>query len=141
MKDNNGQVSLEFLMLFSIFLLFLITFTLPLTETSIKNNLELEEAISIKYELSKLANGITQIYNQGQGSKKTIILDLKHPISITINNNSIWTRFFTSDLNYKYIKFDILYNGVSKTLTFDKGINKIIISWPINSEGMIIDKK
>ncbi|MCC7553205.1 MAG: hypothetical protein KO202_01750 [Methanobacteriaceae archaeon] len=124
MLNEKGQLSLEFLLIFSLFLIFLITFTLPLTEESIKNNIEIEDAITTKYEILKLVDAINNLYNQGEGSKKTIFINLNKDTFVDIKDGT---------LKYNNKEFT-LNNNISESLYLKKGLNKITVSFPVNSE-------
>ena len=71
-KDNSGQVSLEYLLIFAISLIILVTFTLPLTELTIENTLDVSDTLDVKSDLSQLSQAICQVYGEGQGSKQTV---------------------------------------------------------------------
>jgi len=111
-------------LIFSLFLIFLITFTLPLTEESIKNNIEIEDAITTKYEILKLVDAINNLYNQGEGSKKTIFINLNKDTFVDIKDGT---------LKYNNKEFT-LNNNISESLYLKKGLNKITVSFPVNSE-------
>ena len=61
-KDNSGQVSLEYLLIFAISLIILVTFTLPLTELTIENTLDVSDTLDVKSDLSQLSQAICQVF-------------------------------------------------------------------------------
>ncbi|WP_409199361.1 hypothetical protein [Methanobrevibacter sp. DSM 116169] len=140
MNDNKGQLAIEFLMLFSLILLFLITFTLPLTDLTIQNNMDLDKSLSTKHELFKIADSINQVYSQGSGSKKTIILNLKENIIVNINDDKLKADILLSNNKSKKFEIDVNFNGISSDIILNKGKNTIFISWNENSNKMEISK-
>ena len=141
MKDIKAQVSLEFLLIFSFVLLFLITFTLPLTDLAFNNNLEIENVLHTKNELSKIGKAINQVYYQGEGCKKTVIIDLKESGNINIKNNKISTNFLLNDGDSEKIEIKITPSNLEKYLILSKGINILEINWPLNSDTIEINIK
>ena len=47
-KDNRGQVSLEYILIFTISLIFLIVFTFPLVETTIGDTVDVSDSLKMK---------------------------------------------------------------------------------------------
>lgn len=82
MKENNGQVSLEYLLIFAVSIILLIAFTLPLAEISIENTMDVSNSLNVKSELSKLSNAISLVYSEGQGSKQTVYMTLDEPLML-----------------------------------------------------------
>ena len=59
--DNHGQISLEYLLIFTVSLIILLIFTLSLAENSIKDTLDVSDSLDVKSDLSKIANAIKQV--------------------------------------------------------------------------------
>ena len=53
-KDNNGQISLEYLLIFAISIAILIVFTLPLTEHVIVDAFDVSDSLDVKNDLEKI---------------------------------------------------------------------------------------
>lgn len=140
-KENNGQISLEYLLIFAISLIVLIAFTLPLAEIALENTLDVSNSLNVKNELSKLSNAINQVHGEGQGSKQTIYLSLNEPINVKLSNTYLVGAYIMHDGKTKEIKINYNSNLHSGSLFLDKGENEIIVEWPINDEKMIIYKK
>lgn len=141
MKENNGQVSLEYLLIFAVSIILLIAFTLPLAEISIENTMDVSNSLNVKSELSKLSNAISLVYSEGQGSKQTVYMTLDEPVNVKISNSYLSSNYKLNDGKYKDFKLDYNSNLNKGSLFLDKGENKIIVEWPVNDEKMIIYKK
>ena len=140
-KDNKGQTSLEYLLIFAIALFLLIAFTLPIAKFGTEKTLDVSNALDTKSELSKLSNAISQVYGEGQGSKQTVFLTVNEPLNVKILNSYISASIKLSDNSFKNLKLNHNSNLDSGSIFLDKGKNKIIIEWPIGRENMIIYKK
>ena len=140
-KEDKGQVSLEYLLIFAVSIILLIAFTLPLAEIGLEKTLDVSNTLNAKGELSKLSNAVSQVYGEGQGSKQTIYMDLDKSINVKITNSYLSASYMMKDSKTKEFKLYHNSNLNSGSLFLDKGENKIIVEWPINSEHMIIYKK
>ena len=140
-KEDKGQVSLEYLLIFAVSIILLIAFTLPLAEIGLEKTLDVSNTMNAKGELSKLSNAVSQVYGEGQGSKQTIYMDLDKSINVKITNSYLFASYVMKDSKTKEFKLYHNSNLNSGSLFLDKGENKIIVEWPINSEHMIIYKK
>ena len=107
MKENKGQVSLEYLLIFSISLIILIAFTLPLLEDSMNNTFDVSDSIKTKSELSKFALAIKQVYGEGQGSKQTVNLDMVLPVKVDIASNYVSSKIKLKNGENKLIKINV----------------------------------
>ncbi len=140
-KEDKGQVSLEYLLIFAVSIILLIAFTLPLAEIGLEKTLDVSNTMNAKGELSKLSNAVSQVYGEGQGSKQTIYMGLDKSINVKITNSYLSASYMMKDSKTKEFKLYHNSNLNSGSLFLDKGENKIIVEWPINSEHMIIYKK
>ena len=57
-KEDKGQVSLEYLLIFAVSIILLIAFTLPLAEIGLEKTLDVSNTMNAKGELSKLSNAV-----------------------------------------------------------------------------------
>lgn len=140
-KDNKGQISLEYLLIFAVSLILLIAFTLPIAEFGLHETLDVSNSLNAKAELSKLSDAISLVYSEGQGSKQTLYLNMDNPAGVKITNSYISTSLKLSDGRIKSLKLNHNSNLDSGSLFLDKGENKIIVEWPVNNEKMTIYKK
>ena len=140
-KEDKGQVSLEYLLIFAVSIILLIAFTLPLAEIGLEKTLDVSNTMNAKGELSKLSNAVSQVYGEGQGSKQTIYMDLDKSINVKITNSYLSASYMMKDSKTKEFKLYHNSNLNSGSLFLDKGENKIIVEWPINSEQMTLYKK
>ena len=140
MINNKGQVSLEYLLIFAISLILLISFSLPIATIALEKTSDVSDSLNVKNEISKLSNAISQVYGEGQGAKQTVHLDVDRPVTLKIYNSQIQTRILLSDGEYKDLKVDHNSNLASQSLLLDKGENTVTVEWPQNSENMIVVK-
>ena len=140
-KDNKGQVSIEYLLIFAVSLIILIAFTLPLLDLGLKETMDVSNTLNSKEELSKLSIAIKQVYSEGQGSKQTIYLSMSSAINVKISPSYLLTNVKLSDGKNKQLKLSHESNLDSGSLFLDKGENKIIVEWPVASEKMVVYKK
>jgi len=138
MKESSGQVSLEYLLIFSVSLIIVIAFTLPLLQQSLDNTFDVSDSVKTKSDLSKLAYAIKQVYGQGQGSKQTVKLDINLPLKINIANNYISSKIKLKNGDNKVIKINVKSKLKTTNFNLNKGIHIFVIEWPIGDENMII---
>lgn len=138
MMDSNGQVSLEYLLIFAVTFIILIVFTLPFLHESMDNTFDISDSIKAKSELSKLSQAIKKVYGQGQGSRISVDLDIDVPIKINIANNHISSKIKLKNNQYKEIKMPVKSKLKASSFKLSKGKNTVVIEWPLNSEYMTI---
>lgn len=140
-REDKGQVSLEYLLIFAVSIILLIAFTLPLAQTAIENTMDVSNSLNVKSELSKLSDAITLVYSEGQGSKQTVYLTLDESVNVKISNSYLSCNYKLNDGKYKNFELDYNSNLDGGSIFLDRGENKIIVEWPVNDEKMIIYKK
>ena len=138
LRENRGQVSLEFLLIFAISLIILIVFTLPLAESGIENTLDIYDSLKVKSDMSKISSAISKVFAEGQGSKSTVVVFSDENIGINIERNSLSHDLKLNDGKSKVIISSHKSNLESSTINFNKGKNVIVVEWPIGSENMRI---
>jgi uncharacterized protein (UPF0333 family) len=141
MMDSRGQVSIEYLLIFTVSLLILIVFTMPLLEQTMDNTFDISDSIKTKSDLSKLAQAISRIYGEGQGSKQTVYLDIKKPVKINIGSSYVSSKIKLKSNQQKEIKINVNSKLESTSFKLSKGEKIFIIEWPENSQNMIIYQK
>lgn len=141
MRDNRGQVSLEYILIFTVSLILLVVFTLPLTHVAIENTMDVSDTLDVKSDLSKIAQAIEKVYGQGQGSKQSVHIDSSKDRKINIENNYISSNLKLADSSNKVEKIYFESTLPKSSIYISKGENKIIVEWPVNSENMKIYAK
>ena len=140
-KDNNGQISLEYLLIFAISIAILIVFTLPLTEHVIVDAFDVSDSLDVKNDLEKITHAIEKVYGEGQGSKQTVNIISPNKVKVYITNRQIYCNLKLKSGLYKYIDEYCESNLVTNSIILNKGENTLVVEWPENSENMIIYKK
>lgn len=89
LKENNGQIAVEYLFIFAIALIILTIFTLPLASLAIDKTTDVSDAVNVKSQMYKIAGGINQVYGEGHGARQTVNLEMiKALMSISTKNIS-----------------------------------------------------
>ncbi len=128
-------------MIFTISLIVLIVFTLPLTQTAIENTLDVSDSVGVKSDLEVMSQAIKEVYGQGQGSKQQISIKSDKDVKVSVGKNYVSCSLKLKDNSKKSFKVNYNSNLKSTSIKLDKGENIIIVEWPIGSENMIIYKK
>ncbi|WP_303723166.1 class III signal peptide-containing protein [Methanobrevibacter thaueri] len=136
--DSNGQVSLEYMLIFAVSLILLIAFTLPMTDMTIRNTLDVSDSLDVKSDLSKLSNAIESVYGQGQGSKQSVNIISKDSHRIDVSDSHVSCRLKLNDGASKLVNVDCNSNLKRTSIPIGKGTNTIIVEWPVGSENMKI---
>lgn len=141
MMDDRGQVALEYLLIFAVSLILLIVFTLPLTEKSVENTLDVTDALNAKSNLAEISQAVKQVYGEGQGSKHSVNVISKQSVKVNIGEDYLLTNIKLNDGTYKLIKVNHNSNLAKSSIYLSKGENTIIVEWPVGSENMKIYTK
>ncbi len=137
-KDDKGQISLEYLLIFAISMAILIVFTLPLTEQSLEDTLDVSSSLDVKNDLSKITQAIEKVYGEGQGSKQTVNIISQNKVIIYITDNHIFCKLKLKSGSYKTIDDYYESNLATCSITLNKGENILVVEWPENSDKMVI---
>ena len=138
LKDNKGQVSLEYILIFSVSLILLVVFTLPLVENSVENTLDVSDTIDVKSDLSEIARGVASVYGQGQGSRERIDINSPRDIHLTVTGSYVSCSLKLKDSSAKQVKVSYTSTLEKTNLYISKGDNSVIVEWPQESENMRI---
>lgn len=138
MMDSNGQISLEYMLIFAVSLILLLAFTLPLTDLTIQNTLDVSDSLDMKSDLSKLSQAIESVYGQGQGSRQSVNIISKDSHRIDVSDSHVSCRLKLNDGGSKLVNVDCNSNLKKTSLPVGKGTNTIIVEWPVGSEIMKI---
>lgn len=138
MVDDRGQVSLEYMLIFAISLILLAVFTLPLTEKTIENTLDVSDTLDVKSDLSKMSLAVKEVYGQGQGSKQTIHIVSSKDLQVDVADNYISCTLKLNDGQSKTEKMYFKSTLEKSSIYLKKGENSIVVEWPENCENMQI---
>lgn len=140
--EIKGQLSLEYLFIFILSIMLIISLILPLIGTEFDYTSDVTNSYQIKAELSQLANGINYVYATGSGSKRTIFLNMPEDIKLNIysqkNKGFIQAEIILSDNNTKEIIVETKKTNINSNLFLNKGFNKVVIQWSDNSSNIDI---
>ncbi|MGI6447349.1 MAG: hypothetical protein ACOX01_01855 [Methanobrevibacter boviskoreani] len=140
LKENNGQISFEYLLLFIVSLILINVFILPMISTSIDNIDDLNTAYNTKSQMEELVTGINQVYASGSDSKRTVYLNMKKDSQIDINNGILTSDVLLSDNSYKKVEVESNDLSLNNKIILNKGLNRVIIEWKENNSQIEIDK-
>ena len=139
-KDNRGQIALEYLLIFTISMILLIVFTLPLAEITIEDTFDVSDTLNAKSDLAKISQAIQQVYGEGQGAKQSVVVDSKKAIKVNVGVNSLSTTLKLHDGSDKVINIGYTSKLSKTSISLNKGVNTIVVEWPVNSVNMRIYK-
>lgn len=137
LNENNAQISLEYLLVISISLIILISFTMPLLEFAISNTLDVSDSLNVKSDMSKISSAISQVYGEGQGSRQTVVVFADSPYKISVSKNTLSATVKLNDKSSNVIKTFHNSNFGSYSIDIVKGKNRLVIEWPAGGEMMI----
>ena len=146
-KEKKGQLSLEFLLISLIVILAFISISLPLAEIAIGSTLDLSESLETKSEILKITGAIDDVYSDGIGSKRVVIVEVPKDIVISfskdfLSNSGIATTYIDlnkSTNNTKKIEVPFKANNSENTLILNKRVlTKVIVQW--TEEGIVVKK-
>ena len=144
-KNNNGQLSLEFLLISLIVILVFISISLPLAEIAISSTLDLSDSLETKSEILKITGAIDDVYSDGIGSRRVVYIEVPKDTSITFSKNPLSnTGIATADIdlnkninNTKRIEVHFKANNSVNSLNLrKKSLTKVIVEW--TEEGIIL---
>ncbi|MDR3223864.1 MAG: class III signal peptide-containing protein [Methanobrevibacter sp.] len=133
-KDNKGQLSIEYLLVVLTVILILIAITLPTLEFGVNNSIDMTNILKTKSECVKIADAVNIIYSNGAGSKKTIIVDIPKDTNLNFNSKNVYFDYLLWDGGIKKIYLNCNYNDLTNIIPLHRGVNKIIIEWSIISD-------
>ena len=141
LKENNGQIAVEYLFIFAIALIILTIFTLPIASLAIDKTTDVSDAVNVKSQMYKIAGGINQVYGEGHGARQTVNLEMDQSINVNIYKKHLSVSVKFNDGSSKLIRVNHDADDVSGVLNLNKGRNTLVIEWPEDSENIFISKK
>lgn len=133
-KDNKGQLSIEYLLIVFISILILIAITLPTLEFGISNYMDMTNILKIKSEAVKITEAVNNIYYNGIGSRKTVTVDVPKDTTLHLDSKNAYFDYMLSDGDMKRVYLNNKCPDLINTLELSKGTNKIVVEWSINSD-------
>ena len=140
-REDSGQVALEYLFIFAISLILLVVFTLPLAEFAIEDTFDVSDTLTVKSQLAEISQAIGQVYGEGQGSKQTINIVSSKDLTFNIANSYVSTNLKLKDGSNKNIKVSYKSTLAKTSIPIKKGVNRVVVEWSVGSENMKIYKK
>jgi len=144
--ERIGQLSLEFLLTSLVAILIFITISLPFAGIAIDSTFDIHDSLSVKSEISKINQGINEVYSNGAGSKRTIFIESPKDININFykdtganNGGYAITDITLSDGSIKTIKVFNNADNLESSIHLNKKTNtRVIIEWSQNSQNIIV---
>ena len=141
MEENRGQVSLEYILIFSISLIILLAFTMPFLQNAMDFTFDVSDSLKAKSDLSEIAQAVSRVYGQGQGSKQTVKIKVDVPVKIDVANNHVTSQIKLKSGDYKTVKINVKSKLKTNTFKLKKGVHTFVVEWPVASGNMIIYEK
>lgn len=142
-KDNKGQLSLEYILSSMIVILIISLISVPILITAMDNYNDIIDSINCKSELSKITDAIDFCYASGKGSKRIVYVDFNHDVDINFNNdgeNGLASVYLNLSDTSKEIECSFDYPDLNENVHLSKGLNKIIVKWDEDSERIEINR-
>lgn len=109
--ESNGQISLEYLLIFFIFLIVMSLITIPLLINSIETTDDLTKVVKVKSCLTEVQKNIKLIYSLDSDSKRTISVYVPRDMvvyhTLKGGRNYIYTSITLSDGSLKKIELEV----------------------------------
>lgn len=142
---EKGQLSLELLLLSLITIILLSLILIPFVSYCSEIIIDTTSSLNIKSEMSKITNGINQVYTEGCGSKRVISLNLNKESFIVFSPLNLKEGKATSSYrlsNNQLKNIEIIYKcpDLNTNLHLSKGYNKVLIFWSENSNIIELSK-
>lgn len=87
--DENGQASVEYVLLSLIFLIILGSVTIPLVSNSISSSMDVSDTSNVNSAVNSIANAVGVVYANGPGSKRTINVYIPDSGTLSYSGNAI----------------------------------------------------
>lgn len=137
-KDNRGQVSFEYLLIFAISFLVLIVFTMPLLNQTVETTFDVSDSLKVKSDLSSISSAIKTVYGEGQGSKQNVHIYSKKPIRVSFDASHLSSKLKLKNKSNKLISVPCKSNLKSSSISLKQGENIVVVEWPVGSENMLL---
>lgn len=111
--DENGQASVEYVLLSLVFLIVLSSVTIPLIGNSISSSSDISATSNINSAINSIANAVGVVYANGPGAKRTINVYFPVGGSLSSTNNAITMPVTLSNGTVKTVSA-----GVPSSVTF-----------------------
>lgn len=98
--DNNGQLSLEYLLIFFVSIIILSIISIPLVYDTMDNINDIKKTVEVKNSLTEIANNVHIIYSTDYCTKKTVPIQIHDNMTIYCNNASKNNNYYI----YSYVK-------------------------------------
>jgi len=144
-KDNKGQLSLEFLLISLVAILIFIGITLPLASIGIDSSLETSNMLEIKSEILKITKSIEDVYSDGIGSRRIVYVEVPKDTNLRFSKDPFTNKgLATAEVNLNYndnnIKtIEVPYKAETKDISLNLRKNvltKVIVEW--TEEGIVV---
>lgn len=143
--DKKGQLSLEYILSVMVVILIITLLSVPILSLSIDYTNDVMDSINAKNELSKITDAIDFCYNNGKGSKKTLLLDFNKDATVRFSSNGGSGRAVLSlklsDGSYKDIIGSYDCDNLNENIHFSKGFNKLSVSWDEGTGSITLSRK
>ena len=139
--DENGQASVEYVLLALVFLIILSSVTIPLIGKSIDSSMDISDTSNVDSAVNSIANAVGVVYANGPGAKRTINVYFPADGVLTTTNNVLTMPVTLSNGTNKNINAQLPYpvtlspNGnvnaktnYNATVTWATGANSITVT-------------
>ena len=105
--DENGQASVEYVLLSLIFLIILSSVTIPLVSNSINSTMDVSDTSNVNSAVNSIANAVGIVYANGPGAKRTINVYFPDSGTLSYSNNAITMPVTLSNKTVKNVNANV----------------------------------
>ncbi len=137
--DDEGQISLEYLLLILVAILILGSVTIPLIGKAIDASNDVSRASDAKIAVETIANAVDIVYANGPGAKRTITFYIPQDGRIGFDNQVIYFDVTLSNGTTRRINATTEYANIAfNPVNLNRGWHKAVIRWPDKSVNIVI---
>lgn len=138
--DSRGQVSAEYIFLILVFLIVLVTVTVPFAGEAISSSQNVSITSDANVALSTIVNAVNVVYSNGPGAKRTVNVYFPQDSNLAYDKGVLSLGLTDIPVNASVsgdkpnVNASVPYKvTVSGSVT--KGWHDVVIEWPVPSGG------
>lgn len=134
--DSRGQVSAEYIFLILIFLIVLLTVTVPFAGEAISSSQNVSVASDAKVALSTITNAVNVVYSNGPGAKRTVNVYFPQDDQLDYDDTNKALTLGLQDIPLKEnVQANVPYDiEVKPSGSVTKGWHDVVITWDVGDE-------
>lgn len=146
--DSRGQASVEYLFLMLIFLIVLVSVTVPFAGDAISSSQNVSIASDAKTAVSTIANAVNVVYSNGPGAKRTVNVFIPQDSSLGYDANENVLTLNLTDIpvsasnpsagDKPNVNSTVPYTVTVPDGTITKGWHTFVVTWEAESASITV---